>query len=100
MLLTSMSNHEQSIRVKKELDDSWYDAGNNQPFMQNMNIPYDLNDIQPRATQIWKFDEIGFDPNGRWNKVICTYKFFQGKLMLNVKTGEQTPFWCTLLVFT
>ena len=68
--------------------------------MQNMNIPYDLNDIQPRATQIWKFDEIGFDPNGRWNKVICTYKFFQGELMLNVKTGEQTPFWCTLLVFT
>ena len=29
-------------------------------------------------TQEWNCDEIWFDPNLRWNKVICTYKLFQG----------------------
>ena len=56
MLLTSMSNHEQSTKVNKELDDSWYNDENNKPFMKKMNIPSDLNDIQPRATQVWKCD--------------------------------------------
>ena len=37
-----------------------------------MDIPYDLNEIQPRATQVLNCDEIGFDTNGRWNKVIFT----------------------------
>ena len=65
-----------------------------------MIIPSDLNDIQPRATQVWNCDEVGFDPNGRWSKVICTYKFFQGEQKWKVKTGERSSFWCTLLVFT
>ena len=100
MLLISISNHEQATKLNKECDDSWDNAENNQPFMQNMNIPSDLNDIQPRSTQVWNCDEIGFDPYGRRNKVVFTCKFFQGKLMLKVKTGERAPFWCTLLVFT
>ena len=37
----------------------------NQPLLQNMNIPSDLNTIQPRATQVWNCDEIGFSTNGR-----------------------------------
>ena len=44
-----------------------------------MNIPSDLNDIQPQETQVRNCDEIGFDPNGKWKKFICTYKFFQGE---------------------
>ena len=61
-----------------------------------MIIPSDLNDIQPRATQVWNCDEVGFDPNGIWSKVIYTYKFFQGKQMWKVQNGEQAPFWCML----
>ena len=65
-----------------------------------MNIPYELNNIQPRATQVWNCDGIGFDPNERWSKGICTYKFFQGEQMLRVQTGYQDPFLCMLLLFT
>ena len=65
-----------------------------------MIIPSDLNGIQPNETQVWNCDEVGFDPNGRWNKAICNYKFFQGEQIRRLKTGEQAPFWCTLLVFT
>ena len=56
-----------------------------------MSIPSDLNYIQTRATQVWNFDEIGFDPNVRCNKVTCTYKLFQGEQMWKVKTGERAP---------
>ena len=65
-----------------------------------MVIPYDINHIQPIATQLWNCDEVLYDPNGRWHKVICTYNFFQGERMWKVKTGERSLFWCTLLVFT
>ena len=64
-----------------------------------MIIPSDLNNIQPKTTQVWNYDEYGFDTNERWSKVICTYKFFQGEQMLKFKTGELALFWCTLLVF-
>ena len=65
-----------------------------------MIIPSDLKDIQPRATQVCNCDEIGFDTNIGWIKFICTYNLFQGEQMWKVKTGEQAPFWCTLLAFT
>ena len=45
-------------------------------------------------------DEIGFDPNSKWHKVVCNYKLFKGKIMWKVQTGERAPFCCTLLVFT
>ena len=44
-------------------------------FSEKVNIPSDLNDIQPRATQVWNCDKIGFDTNGRCDKVVCNYKF-------------------------
>ena len=53
-----------------------------------MIIPSDINDIKPRATKVWNCDEIGFDTNRRRNKVICTYKLFQGEWMWKVQTGE------------
>ena len=46
-------------------------------YCKKMIIPSYLNDIQPRSTQVWNCDEVGFDPNGIWSKVICTYKFFK-----------------------
>ena len=65
-----------------------------------MTITSDLNDIKPRGTQVWNCGEIGFDINVRWNKVICTYTFFQGKRMWKVHIGDWAPFQCKLLVFT
>ena len=65
-----------------------------------MIIPSDLNDKQPRSNQVWNCDEVGFDPNGRWSKVICTYTLFQGEQMWKVKNGERAQIWCTLIFFT
>ena len=50
MLITSVSEHEQVNKLHKELDDSWDNTENNQPFLQNMNAYFDLNYIQRRAT--------------------------------------------------
>ena len=100
MVTTSMMEHKEANKVNKELEYSCDNDENNQPFLQKMIIPSDLNDIQPRTTQVWKCDESGFDHNGRWNKVICIYKFIQVENMWKVQSGELAPFWCTLLVFT
>ena len=64
-----------------------------------MNIPSELNDIQPRATQLWNCDEYGFDTNGKLNMLVCTYKLFPGEIMWKVQTGEWAPFWLQLLFF-
>ena len=78
MLLTIMAEHEQSKRVNKEPTDSW-DNSKKIPYLKNMNITYDLDGVQPRTILVWNCDEIRFYPNGRWNKVVCNYKFFQGE---------------------
>ena len=90
-----MSEHEKSNKSNKELKDSWDNDEKNQPFLQKMISPSDINGIQTEATQVWNFDEFGFDPNGRRNKFIYTYKLFQGKRMWKVKTVEQVTLWCT-----
>ena len=64
-----------------------------------MIIPSNLNAIQPRSMKVWNCGEIGFDPNGSLNKVICTQKSFQGEEMWKVQTIEVLPFWRMLLVF-
>ena len=87
MLLTSMSKPEEAKKLNEELEDSRDNDDKNQPILQKNIIPSDLNDIQPRATQLWNWDEFGIDLNGRWNKVICSYKFFQGEWIRKVQTG-------------
>ena len=79
MPCTSISEHEESKKLNEEPKDSQDEDENNQPFLQKMIISSELNYIQPRATKVWKYDEIGFYPNGMWNKVICNYNLFQGK---------------------
>ena len=100
ILLTSILEHEEANKVKEELEDSRDKDDNNQPILQKMIIPSDINYIQPRATQVWNCGEVGFDPSKIWSKVICTYKFFQGERMWKVQTGERATFWYALLVFT
>ena len=38
-------------------------------------VPDELEDIIPRSDQVWNFDEIGIDLNGKWYRVICPYKW-------------------------
>ena len=61
VVLTIMSEHEESKKVNKELEDSRDNDENNQTFLQKVIIPSDLNNIQPRSILAWNCDEIGFD---------------------------------------
>ena len=47
---------------------------NQQPTMplDPKTVPKDLKEIQPHLSQVWNCDEIGFDPNGSWIRVVCT----------------------------
>ena len=63
-------------------------------------IPKDLKMIQPRPSQTWNVDEIGLDPNGKWTRIVCTYKWCPIDQIWKVQTGERAPFWVTLLLFT
>ena len=53
IVLTSMSEHKESNKGNKELEYSRDNDEKNQLFLQNMIIPSDINDIQPRDTQVW-----------------------------------------------
>ena len=50
-------------------------------------VPEDINEIQPRPSQVWNCDDIGFNSNVSWLIVVCTYKFFTGKLIWKSQTG-------------
>ena len=80
-LLTSMSDHKYMYKVSKTTVNSHDNHQNEFPFHGRMIVPPKLHKIQPRATKVWNCDEIGFDPNGKWHKVVCTYKLFQGDRM-------------------
>ena len=80
MLLTIMTEHEQGGKNDK-VEDSWVKVEYNQPLLQNINISSDLNEIWPRATQVWNCGTIGFSPNVIWNKFIFTYELFLGEPM-------------------
>lgn len=52
-------------------------------MMQSINslmvLPPDLEHIQSCSLQVQNYDNIGIDPNGRWNKIVCTYAYFVSK---------------------
>ena len=76
MLITNISENEQAKKLNKELDYSRDNVEKNQYFLQNMNTPSEINDIQPRATQVWICDEIGLIPmEGGTNLYILTSSF-------------------------
>ena len=76
-IIINMSDNIQSNKQNYIVEDSRDKAKNNKPLLQKMNTPSDINRIQPRHNQVCNCDEIGFDPNRNWNKVIYTYKFSQ-----------------------
>eukprot|EP00545_Synedropsis_sp_CCMP1620_P002775 CAMPEP_0119009844 /NCGR_PEP_ID=MMETSP1176-20130426/4633_1 /TAXON_ID=265551 /ORGANISM="Synedropsis recta cf, Strain CCMP1620" /LENGTH=491 /DNA_ID=CAMNT_0006962423 /DNA_START=277 /DNA_END=1750 /DNA_ORIENTATION=+ len=63
-------------------------------------IPDDFADIQPRADQVWNCDEVGIDPNGKWTKIVCTFKWCMTEKIWKTQTGERAPFWCSFLFFS
>ena len=63
MLLTRMSEQKESNKFNEDLKESHDNDDNNQPILQKIITPSDLNDIQPRATQVWNCDKVGFDSN-------------------------------------
>lgn len=54
----------------------------------------------PRANQVWNCDEISLDPNGKWNKIVCTFKWCNLVKVWKSQEGERVPFWVSLLFFT
>ena len=67
LLLTRMSDNEDINKVSET-------KLNSHENHHRTIVPPDLHQIQPRATQVWNCDEIGFEPNGKWPKVVCNYK--------------------------
>lgn len=63
-------------------------------------IPDDFAEIQPRADQVWNCDEVGIDPNGKWYKIVCTFKWCMTEKLWKTQTGERSPFWCSFLFFS
>ena len=84
LLLTSMSNHKYINKVSETTVNSHDNHQNESPFRVGTIVPPNLHQIQPRAIQVWNCDEIGFDPNGKWHKVVCTYNFFGGEIIRKV----------------
>ena len=56
MLLTSMSDNIQANKQDDRVEDSQGKAKNNQPLLQNINTPSELNEIKPRSMQVWKYE--------------------------------------------
>ena len=59
--------------------------------------PNDLEHIDARGDQKWSVDEIGLDTNGKWTRIICTYKFCTVEKIWKTQTGERAPFWLVLM---
>jgi len=58
--------------------------------------------VEPDADQVWNGDEVGFDPNGKWGKVLC-FKGERGERrggVSRIQTGERAPFWVTMFFVT
>ena len=65
LLLTSLSDHEDTNKVRETTVKSNDNHHNGFPFQVRTIVPPNLHQIQPRATQVWNCDEIRFDPNGK-----------------------------------
>ena len=62
-------------------------------------VPEDLKDIQPRPSQVCNCDEIGFNTNGSWRKLVCIYKLLTGDRVCRTHTEEISPFFYTAFIF-
>ena len=56
--------------------------------------------IMPRIDQVWNVDEIRLYPDGKWYRIVCTYKWCNVDRVWKTQEGDHAPFWFTLLFFT
>ena len=52
IIITKMSENKPARKQNDKVEYSWVKAKNNQPLIHNMNIPSDLNNIQPISTYV------------------------------------------------
>ena len=52
----------------------------------------DLQDIHHHPSQVWNFEEIGFDPKIICIKMVCTYKLSMVIIIFRSHTDERSPF--------
>ena len=74
----SQKNNKQFISEQinnKKILESCSKPKDNPTLHEMVKIHFNLNCIQTRSNQMWNCDGIGFDPNGNWHKIVCTYKF-------------------------
>eukprot|EP00734_Pompholyxophrys_sp_LG126_P000325 Pompholyxophrys_sp_v1_NODE_114_length_1891_cov_7.971678.p1 type:complete len:313 gc:universal NODE_114_length_1891_cov_7.971678:1309-371(-) len=55
-----------------------------------------LKTPNPEPSQIWNGDEVGFDPKGKWTRVLA----HKNTKVMRVTTGEKAPFWVSVFFFT
>ena len=72
----------------------------NEPPRQPTRVPPYFQDIQHFPSQVWNFDEILFDMNVIWCKMVWTYKLFMGDKVCRSHTCEKSPFCCTAFICT
>ena len=66
--------------------------------MNLQEVPPHIQDIQPFPSQVCNFDDIVFDMNIIWYKMVCSYKFFRGDRIWRIHTFERAPLWCTVII--
>ena len=76
LMLTSMSDHKDTNKVRETSVNLYENNQNEFNFKVRTIVPTNIHPIQPRDTQVCNCDEIGFDPNGKQKKVVCTYTLF------------------------
>jgi hypothetical protein len=54
----------------------------------------------PEASQIWNGDEIGFDPNGKWEPVFYIMPHKRKMRVFQARSGERAPFWGTMFFWS
>ena len=86
-LLTIMSYHRDINEVSETTVNSHENHQNEFTFQVIKIVPPGLHQSQPIATKVWNCDEIGLDPSGKWRKVVCTSKYFQGEITWKAQTG-------------
>ena len=86
--------------VVKQRKIEWTEIDAAKSLEELRTVPTDLEDIRPRPDQHWSLDEIGIYPNGKWTRIVCTYKWCLAEKIWKTQRGERAPFWCTVLFFT
>ena len=84
----------------QDLKSPEYSSPPQQYQLTEMNLPVNLQDIQPRPYQVWNCYDIGFDTDVNWRNIVCTYNFFMCDRVWRTQTDKIAPLWRTELIFT